>query len=125
MKMLKLIIICSLALTASMSAFSSCEIEVPKSWTTPGLTPGVDIKVDACKYKGGSEFKSDLTLDVANAFTTKVNSKLGTCKCDVNNKAIAEADNSKSTHCASGRSLTASEVGGETVIRVNSTVVPE
>jgi hypothetical protein len=125
MKMLRLIIICSLALTASMTAFSSCDIEVPSSWAAAGLTPGVDIKVDACKYKGGSTFESELSLTDANAFTTKVNDELKTCKCNIENKSI-EADDPKAAHCASSRSFKAETVNGKTVIKVNATtVVPD
>ena len=119
--MLKLIIICSLALTASMSAFSECTVEVPKDWIKSDQADAKN-EIDACAYKD-KKFSSDLSLAEASKLTATINSKLTSCKCDIDGKDIGSKDESKGAHCASSRSFKAETVEGKTVIKVNSTVV--
>lgn len=96
---IKLLILLMMTFLGTTSALAnSCDMKIP------GADPdAISDTVSACDYV-------DTELALSKEDIKTLNATLAKCKCDVNNKEIAEASGQNGTHCASGR--TVKDIGG-------------
>lgn len=89
---IKLLILLMMTFLGTTSVLAnSCDIKIP------GADPdAISDTVSACEYV-------DKELALSKEDTATLNATLAKCKCDVDNKEIAEATDPNGAHCASGR----------------------
>jgi len=104
---IKLLVLLMMGILGTTSAFAvgNCDIEVPGA-----DKDAIATTVNACDYEG-----EDLTGFDSTA-VTKLTEKLKNCKCDVNNKEIAESPGANATHCSSGRTAKLDTETGNVII---------